>query len=231
MIRVSEVFGPTIQGEGPHAGRRVWFVRTGLCNLSCSWCDTPYTWDETRFDVKADNPLTEPDVVWDWLLARGADEGDRVVLSGGEPLMWASQLPDYLHPRWRWHVETNGTRPPPPWWLARIEHTSVSPKINTDDPVSKRLRWPVLEEWAEHAHNGAAVFKFVATDPTIDIERIEAVVGRLGLCADEVWVMPEGTTPERVLAGMGDLAGPVLEHGWNLSSRLHTLMWGEERGR
>ena len=40
---VSEVFGPTLQGEGPHAGRPCHFIRLGGCNLSCSWCDTPYS--------------------------------------------------------------------------------------------------------------------------------------------------------------------------------------------
>ncbi|HHK7228110.1 TPA: hypothetical protein ACQXLV_002143, partial [Streptococcus pneumoniae] len=42
-LPVSEVFGPTIQGEGPHAGRTCHFIRLGGCNLSCSWCDTPYS--------------------------------------------------------------------------------------------------------------------------------------------------------------------------------------------
>ena len=42
---VSEVFGPTVQGEGPSCGRIATFVRLGRCDLRCSWCDTPYTWD------------------------------------------------------------------------------------------------------------------------------------------------------------------------------------------
>src|SRR5437764_321458 len=40
---VSEVFGPTAQGEGPALGRRCGFVRLGGCNLSCSWCFAPDT--------------------------------------------------------------------------------------------------------------------------------------------------------------------------------------------
>ena len=50
---VAEVFGPTFQGEGPSTGQRAGFVRLGRCNLDCSWCDTPYTWDWERFDPAA----------------------------------------------------------------------------------------------------------------------------------------------------------------------------------
>jgi 7-carboxy-7-deazaguanine synthase len=42
-LRVSEIFS-SVQGEGPHVGRPSIFLRLGLCNLSCTWCDTPYTW-------------------------------------------------------------------------------------------------------------------------------------------------------------------------------------------
>jgi 7-carboxy-7-deazaguanine synthase len=33
---VIEVFGPTVQGEGPDAGRPAYFVRFGGCDYRCS---------------------------------------------------------------------------------------------------------------------------------------------------------------------------------------------------
>ena len=41
-IRISEIFGPTVQGEGPLIGCPTVFVRTGGCDYRCSWCDTLY---------------------------------------------------------------------------------------------------------------------------------------------------------------------------------------------
>ena len=35
----------SLQGEGPETGRPSIFVRLSLCNLTCVWCDTPYTWN------------------------------------------------------------------------------------------------------------------------------------------------------------------------------------------
>jgi len=36
-LNVNEIFGPTIQGEGPHTGRLVGFLRLAGCNLACTW--------------------------------------------------------------------------------------------------------------------------------------------------------------------------------------------------
>ena len=44
-MKVNEIFGPTIQGEGKSAGMQAMFLRTSLCNLACDWCDTPQTWN------------------------------------------------------------------------------------------------------------------------------------------------------------------------------------------
>ncbi len=41
-IRISEIFGPTIQGEGHLIGQPTVFVRTGGCDFRCEWCDTLY---------------------------------------------------------------------------------------------------------------------------------------------------------------------------------------------
>lgn len=49
-LRVVEVFGPTLQGEGPNGGRAAMFVRLAGCHVGCAWCDTAFSWDAARRD-------------------------------------------------------------------------------------------------------------------------------------------------------------------------------------
>ena len=50
QIRVNEIFGPTIQGEGALIGQPTIFVRTGGCDYRCSWCDTLHAVDSAYRD-------------------------------------------------------------------------------------------------------------------------------------------------------------------------------------
>lgn len=227
-LPLSEVFGPTFQGEGPHTGRRCGFVRLGLCNLACEWCDTPYTWDSTRYDVAAECPDTPVADIAGRVRALGVD---LVVLSGGEPLMHHGKLMTLLGqlPDMEWHVETNGTIAPPPWWAAVVTHTTVSPKVNTHDPVGKRFKPRALAAWADHARAGRACFKFVATSPG-DLDVIAMLAAEHDIPAGAVWVMPEGVEADDVITHHRELADAVLAAGFNTTTRLHTLLWGSRRG-
>lgn len=226
-LPVSEVFGPTWQGEGPHTGLRTGFVRLGLCNLSCEWCDTPYTWDTSRFDVAKEAPSTPVPQVHERLRALAVDT---VCLSGGEPLVHRAHLEDLLVPEWTWHAETNGTIAPPSYWAHHVAHTTVSPKINTRDPAKKRIKPAALARWNALAQQGKAAFKFVASRPA-DLDAVAEVAYMVGIDPAHVWVMPEGTQPEQVLGTHRLLAPYIEERGWNTTTRLHVLLYGPERGR
>jgi 7-cyano-7-deazaguanosine (preQ0) biosynthesis protein QueE len=226
-LAVSEVFGPTFQGEGPSAGWRCGFVRLGRCNLSCSWCDSAYTWDWARFDPAVEVHAMGVDEIVQDLEAMAVN---RVVVSGGEPLLQQDDLVPLLQRcaslGWAVEVETNGTVAPLPAVVELIEVFNVSPKLaNSGIARPRRLRPEPLQQLRE---SGKAIFKFVACDPS-DLDEIAVVVDEFGLAP--VWVMPEGTTPDAVLAGMRALADDVANRGWNLSARLHVLVWGDERGR
>ncbi|MGH3922689.1 MAG: 7-carboxy-7-deazaguanine synthase QueE, partial [Pseudonocardiaceae bacterium] len=69
-LLIAEQFGPTFQGEGPSVGQQALFIRLSSCNLSCSWCDTPYTWDWTRFDPRVESRRVPAEDLLAWALER-----------------------------------------------------------------------------------------------------------------------------------------------------------------
>ena len=81
MLTVNEIFH-SIQGESTHTGRPCVFVRLTACDLRCSWCDTPYAFDEG-------GKMTVDDV-----LGRVREYGcDVVEITGGEPLLQKDVYP------------------------------------------------------------------------------------------------------------------------------------------
>lgn len=233
-LPVNDVFGPTFQGEGPYTGRRCYFVRLGHCNLACTWCDTPYTWDSTRYDLPTQNPQRPAEQILHRLRTLGHQPPDTVVISGGEPLMHQrrpafTELLTGLHGT---HIETNGTIPPTPGITGHIQHFTVSPKLanNAADPAHRRIRPAALEAFAELAADGRACFKFVASTLE-DLDEVQALVEEHHLPPNTVWIMPEGTTADAVLHAHRPLADHILAAGFNTSTRLHTLLWNDEKSR
>ena len=220
---VSEVFGPTFQGEGPTLGRRAAFVRLGRCNLTCRWCDSAFTWDWDRFDPTVE--LTRRPV-GDIVAEVDAMGVDRVVLTGGEPLLQQRHLGPFLDAcaarGWTVEIETNGTIAPSADIAANVAQFNVSPKLPNSGVDAARAIVP--DALAALAATGKAAFKFVVTGPD-DLEEI----ARLGV--EPVYVMAEGTTPDAVLATTRAVADEVAARGWHLTTRLHVLLWGDERGR
>lgn len=215
---LAEKFG-SFQGEGPWTGQRCVFVRFSRCNLRCGWCDTKYTWDWTQY-----NPAEVSERVAVSELARWvADQDvDLMVITGGEPMLQqpamvalASAVPD----RVRVQVETNGTQVPEPALAELVDLWVVSPKlVNSGMPYALRI---VPAALAAFLATRRAAFKFVVTDPDTDFDEIAGLVEDFGL--DPVWVMPEGETREKVLAGMDAIHAPAVARGWNVSTRLHIL--------
>jgi 7-carboxy-7-deazaguanine synthase len=81
MLTINEIFF-SIQGESSYAGRPCVFVRLTACDLRCSWCDTPYAFDEgTKRSL--DSVLGEVDRYGCPL----------VEVTGGEPLLQADVYP------------------------------------------------------------------------------------------------------------------------------------------
>jgi 7-carboxy-7-deazaguanine synthase len=206
------------------------FVRLTGCNLSCSWCDTPYTWDWTRHDRHAEShKMTVADVLHR-IGEAGGLHTNLLVITGGEPLAQrAGWLRLAQHARaegWDVEVETNGTLVPEtvPDGVA----LNVSPKLaHSGDPLAKRIR---LDRLAKLAEWPSTRYKFVVRSAR-DIDEACDLLDRLAIPRSRAWLMPEGTHPETVLERTRFLADLVLEAGCQFSTRLHVLTWGDTRAR
>src|SRR5215831_20062514 len=101
---VKELFGPTLQGEGAHAGRPCVFLRFAVCNLACTWCDTDFR-PEGAARLSAGEIAAR-------LVELDVERTRMVVVTGGEPaLQWDAPLAGALGAAgFRAHMETNGTR-------------------------------------------------------------------------------------------------------------------------
>ena len=76
-------------------------------------------------------------------------------------------------------------------------------------------------------------FKFIVghEDPIKDFSEISHLVQYLGIPNNKVFISPMGTTPERIMKVTNRIADLVTYHRWNLTTRLHIIAWGDERGR
>jgi organic radical activating enzyme len=223
-----EIFS-SIQGEGVTAGVPSVFIRLSLCNLSCTWCDTKYTWDWEHYDPK--DEITQVDV--DEVLRRAEASGPaNVVITGGEPLLQQRELVPLAQGLKRQgkrvEVETNGTIRPVSALALLVDQWNVSPKLaNSGNHVGEREASAVFQWFATQP---VAYFKFVVVDPA-DLAEVHGFAERYGVPPTRVVLMPEGTTAEVLVDRSAWLAQHCRDSGFRYTNRLQVLLWGTERGR
>ena len=222
-----EIF-ETIQGEGRNTGEPAVFARLSGCNLDCDWCDTPYTWDWENYDREGNTLRIEIGEAVELISGQTAE---RAVITGGEPLVQQTdliELATQLQARgMKTEVETNGTRMPRPDLVDVIDQFNVSPKLsNSGIPYEKRIKHDALEAFARLDN---ADFKFVI-DNAQDLDEVKALQDTHKIPSNRIFLMPQGVTEEQIMAGTQQLAEICKQEGYNLSTRLHVLIWGAKRG-
>lgn len=224
-VPVLEAYGPVWQGEGPFVGRYCGFLRLAFCNLHCTWCDTPYSWDESQWDVKSATSHWSS-----YEVERFLRRWPLTVLTGGEPLMHHQNaaLVEGMAAGVV-HVETNGTIAPSEEFDTHVAHYAVSPKLFAQgDAKKRRLKTQALEFFANAAVQGRCAFKVVVT--SVDEVRAAAIFFEsLQIPVSCGWIMPEGTNSEAVLDVARSIAPAIADCGLNLTLRQHVLMFGNQR--
>jgi 7-carboxy-7-deazaguanine synthase len=236
-ILVSEIFGPTVQGEGPLIGQPSVFVRTGGCDYRCSWCDTLYAVlpqyrDEWTLMTPADIMVRVNE------LAGG--QGVLITLSGGNPALqpFASLFAlGHVHGH-GFALETQGSMPQP--WFADLDWLILSPKPPSSGTVTN---WEAFEACLDAAEGRPRVVLKIVVFDEADYGYAQAAAARY----PELPVYLQVGNPVAPLAAalaeeadIGDLmqrfrwlAGKVTADHWFAATvlpQLHVLAWGNKRG-
>lgn len=126
-LPVIEIFGPTIQGEGPLAGTKTMFVRFGGCDYRCEKCDSLHAVIPQMVKKHAKR-LTAEEIAEELFPIMQRTGTKWVTFSGGNPCMW-----DLTRLQWMIHevngytcIETQGTLAPD--WLLQSNMVVTSPK-------------------------------------------------------------------------------------------------------
>ncbi|MBE0454941.1 7-carboxy-7-deazaguanine synthase QueE [Roseovarius autotrophicus] len=247
-IRVSEIFGPTIQGEGALIGVPTVFVRTGGCDYRCAWCDSLHAVDaEYRHEW---TPMQAAGIMAEVARLSGG-RPLLVTLSGGNPaiqplgpLIEMGRAQGY-----RFAMETQGSVARD--WFAGLDMLVLSPK-----PPSSGMTvdWDMFEACLSAsgralpgvaAGRGAkpdVVLKIVIFDET-DYLWAREVAARYP--ALPLVLQPGNHTPpppeddsavvdhEGIAERMRWLVGRVTADGWyaaRVLPQLHVTLWGNRRG-
>ena len=235
-IRISEIFGPTIQGEGTLIGQPTVFVRTGGCDFRCSWCDTMYAVDPK---FRADwAPMSALEIM---------DEVDKlsrhqplmVTLSGGNPA--TQPLGDLIKEGkskgYRFALETQGSVARQ--WFSDLDVLTLSPK-----PPSSAMEtdWSIVQHCVDQAGKDTeTVLKIVVFDE-VDYQYAKDAANRFP--ALPVYLQPGNhTPPQNDDTGTVDLVGiqnrmdwlidKTITDGWYRATvlpQLHVMLWGNQRG-
>jgi len=227
----------SLQGEGVNVGRPSVFVRTSLCNLHCSWCDTGYTWNFEKTPwTHVDGVKFRKEEVMKEMSVDAVAEVIRefpcrdLVLTGGEPLLhdadWLALLKE-LGAGYSAEFETNGTIIPSEGLDEMGVSYNVSPKLaGSGNERSLREKEEALRFFAG---SDRALFKFVYEGQG-SLKEVQELEQRYGIARERIYLMPEGRTSEAVRDKAGELSGICLAEGYRFSDRLHLHLYGDGRG-
>ncbi len=222
---ISEIFH-SLQGEGFTVGRPAVFVRLGMCNLQCNFCDTTYTWKpgEEDYSDQANERVMET-------VSKVLEEFPHtriIVWTGGEPMMQQRDIVaaiDYLNLRFadrklEHEVETNGTIIASPDFDKRITRYNCSPKTAMSGNPSYSVK---LKDTTK------TTYKYVVGTAE-DCREALADIERQNLPRDRCLFMILGTTAKEMEDRSPVIAEVCKREGIALCVRMQCIIWGALRG-
>ena len=242
----------SIQGEGKYTGTPSLFLRFGGCNMRCEGfgcsetssngievvgCDTVYAVNKEHFSHSWVQ-ITKSQELLQILELYELPENVDVVLTGGEPLIYANEeiFVEFLnalhHNGHRICFETNGSLGVDfekyPVYKECIYALSLK-LSNSGESFKKRVNPDVINSLAINAKE--AFFKFSIDADSINLgleEEIEEIVVHAPFL--KVYCMPVGGTKVEVEKNTEPLIEFCKAKGYNFSDRLHIRIWDKNKG-
>lgn len=243
-IPVAEMFGPTIQGEGPDVGKRTIFVRVCGCDFSCDWCDSKFAWTRTdttlsytsgRLATKIINMCKENNCY-------------NVILTGGNPCLYDfTKVIKQLHknnisvgvetqgsitPEWLKLVDTLVFSPKPPSSKQKDVYISITDFISGLKLITRQIiaiKIPIFNnEDLDFARQYSLYVNMVKENcKNVDI-RMYLSVGNIDTNSSE-------PIRDRILAEYEELINkvnkdPMYFKNVYILPQVHTLIWGNRQG-
>jgi organic radical activating enzyme len=211
----------SFQGEGQHAGRKAFFIRTLGCPVHCPWCDSAGTWHKD-FVPEQVNRMPIPK-----LAKEAKDSGaDFAVITGGEPCVHGNlhELATALKDAgMRVHLETCGgfyqESPKGKHYCDLFDFITVSPKA-AHAPLATML--VIADEIKIIVDSPTAIARWMATIDLIVGKKL--FIEKALLLHRPVWLHPEWSQREN-RAILDAITTYVSEHGdpFRAGWQLHKL--------
>jgi len=207
-INICEIFGNTIQGEGPLAGQPATFVRLAKCIPPyCDFCDSKYSWEKGE-QMSIDDVLIEIEKL----------PANLVVITGGEPYLQKSvyDLIEKLSDKYRIQIETSGK-------VDIIRQVRNELIVCSPKQYNGKIHYNIVSSKPHF-------YKFVIGGKD-DFRNVIEFVKRKEIPNSRVYLMPLTTNNEEVDIKIKQATVDLcVEFNFNYSARLHVDLWGQKRG-
>lgn len=224
-IPISEIFGPTLQGEGPLIGKPSVFVRVGGCDFRCNWCDTLYA---VLPEYKNEWEKLNEEEILSKVLSLTNNNPILVTLTGGNPALYdLSGLLKKGHARGlTFALETQGSVAKS--WFADLDHLILSPK----GPSSEmKTDWKIVGECLKYSVPSALKFVVFDDKDYLFARRGAAFFPKIPL------YLQLGTSTDDSESTFGEQANwllkKVMNDNWQnvtILPQVHVMLWGKKRG-
>ena len=230
-LRIAEIFGPTVQGEGALIGEPTVFVRSGGCDFRCSWCDSLHAVDS---NYRHKWILMETEAVWAEIERLSGSRPLTVSLSGGNPAIqdFGRLIMQGAARGYGFACETQGSIAKP--WFSKLSMLVLSPKPPSSGEI---MDWEAFETCLSY-QPVRTVLKIVIFDETDFIWAKDVAARYPNL---PLYLQPGNseTDPDlpvdlkQTTRRLEWLIDKTLSAGWftpRILPQLHVLVWGNKRG-